>query len=216
MAADTTAWTVASLVWALAYLACGVQTTASLTQQLQNPVWMFSGDNNGTILELPSVPAAGLATVTGSLVFGIGTQSNNAVGNATVMTTDNAGNITTQFHGASYNQSFIDSGSNGIFFLDSATTGLPNCPAPNTGFYCPASPANFAATNVGANGHSNNVNFTIVNASTLAPAFSAFNDVGGPNSGSFDWGLPFFFGRNVFTAIESQSTPAGAGPFFAY
>jgi len=28
--------------------------------------------------------------------------------------------------------------------------------------------------------------------------------------------LPFFFGRNVFTAVEGQSTPAGAGPFVAF
>jgi hypothetical protein len=38
----------------------------------------------------------------------------------------------------------------------------------------------------------------------------------GPNSGTFDWGLPFFFGRNVFTAIESQNTPGGVGPYWAY
>jgi hypothetical protein len=32
----------------------------------------------------------------------------------------------------------------------------------------------------------------------------------------FDWGLPFFFGRTVYTAIEGQSTPAGVGPYFAF
>jgi hypothetical protein len=30
----------------------------------------------------------------------------------------------------------------------------------------------------------------------------------------FDWGLPFFFGRTVFTAIEDRGTPAG--PYFAF
>jgi hypothetical protein len=33
---------------------------------------------------------------------------------------------------------------------------------------------------------------------------------------SFDWGLPFFYGRTVYTAIENQSTPAGVGPYFAF
>jgi hypothetical protein len=33
---------------------------------------------------------------------------------------------------------------------------------------------------------------------------------------SFDWGLPFFFGRTVFTAIEGMSTPGGTGPYFAF
>jgi hypothetical protein len=32
----------------------------------------------------------------------------------------------------------------------------------------------------------------------------------------FDLGMPFFFGRNVFTAIENQTTPGGTGPYFAY
>jgi hypothetical protein len=32
----------------------------------------------------------------------------------------------------------------------------------------------------------------------------------------FGWGLPFFFGRTVFLAIEGQPTPAGAGPYYAF
>jgi hypothetical protein len=46
----------------------------------------------------------------------------------------------------------------------------------------------------------------------------AFDTVAGPNSGSFDWGMPFFFGRNVYTAIEGVTPPSGvpAGPFVAY
>jgi hypothetical protein len=42
------------------------------------------------------------------------------------------------------------------------------------------------------------------------------NGLAGPNSGMFDWGLPFFYGRNVYTAIEGANTPAGAGPYWAY
>jgi len=40
--------------------------------------------------------------------------------------------------------------------------------------------------------------------------------LGGPNPGTFDWGLPFFYGLNVYTAIEGQNTPAGTGPYVAY
>jgi hypothetical protein len=62
------------------------------------------------------------------------------------------------------------------------------------------------------------VTFNIANAQTLfsSPNFAAFDDVGGENSGSFDFGLPFFFGKSVYTAIEGQSTPAGTGPYFAF
>lgn len=195
----------------------GCQTTAAtLAQQAQNPVWMFPTDNNGTILELPVVPAGGAATVAGSLVFGIGTQSNNGLGNANLFTLDNQGNFVTVFNGSSYNQSYIDSGSNALFFLDSATTGLPDCTGGNSGFYCPAISQAFSATNQGYNGAVGTVPFAVANTDALNPNFTAFSNLAGPNPNSFDWGLPFFYGRNVFTAIEGQNTAAGVGPFFAY
>jgi hypothetical protein len=31
-----------------------------------------------------------------------------------------------------------------------------------------------------------------------------------------DYGLPFFFGRNVYTAFVGKSTPGGTGPYTAY
>jgi len=194
---------------------CG-QIAISLSKQIQNPVWMFPTDNNGIIIELPSIPATGATGATGALVFGIGTQSNNGLGTAQVLTLDGAGNFTTTFKSQAYSSSYIDSGSNGLYFLDSATTGLPNCSSAS--FYCPTQPQSFSASNQGMNGVTNTVSFSVANADILFGNTSnfAYNNLGGPNSGSFDWGLPFFFGRNVFTAIESQNTPAGIGPYFAY
>jgi hypothetical protein len=73
------------------------------------------------------------------------------------------------------------------------------------------------AQNVGQNGTSGTVPFSIANAEQLfSTGNAAFNDLGGPNPGAFDWGMPFFFGRKVFVAIEGQPTPAGAGPYWAY
>jgi len=39
-----------------------------------------------------------------------------------------------------------------------------------------------------------------------------------PSGVGFDWGLPFFYGVNVYTAIEGQSMPSGApaAPRWAY
>jgi len=202
------------------YYACPsacVPTVEPLALQLQNPVWMFPADNNGTVIQLPAVPASGAASTNGSLIFGIGTQSNNALGSAKVSMTDLAGNFTTSFSGTSYGSSYVDSGTNGYFFLDSATTGLPVCPD-TADFYCPPTTAAFNAVTIGANGTQTPVAFTIANGdqqlNTLA--FTAFSALGGPNAGGFAWGLPFFFGRTVFTAIEGQATSGGPGPYWAY
>jgi hypothetical protein len=95
-------------------------------------------------------PAAGGAfSVTGSLVYGIGTQANNGLGSAKVLAVDASGNITTIFGGQSYPSSFIDSGSNGIYFLDAGASGLPLC-QDSADFYCPATPQALSATNRGA------------------------------------------------------------------
>ena len=73
-----------------------------LVSQVQNPVALFPTDNNGVVIQLPAVPAGGAVSVTGSLIFGIGTQSNNALGSAKVLTVDAIGNITTVFGSRSY------------------------------------------------------------------------------------------------------------------
>jgi hypothetical protein len=202
------------------YYACPtsgcVPAAVGLAQQLQNPVWMFPVDNNGVIIQLPSIPATGALTVDGSLIFGIGTQSNNGLGAALVYPLDSTGSFSTVFQGREYSGSFVDSGTNGLYFLDSATAGLATCPD-SADFYCPSAPAALTATNAGASGSSATVDFTIANADVLfRTPNTAFDNLGGPNPGSFDWGLPFFFGRNVYTAIEQQSTPGGLGPYFAY
>ena len=190
-------------------------TTESTTQQVQNPVAFFTNDNNGVVLELPA-SSANAPSLSGTMLFGIATASNNSLGSAQVFKPDTSGNLTTTFQSKSYS-GFLDSGSNAYFFLDSSTTGIAACSSPQNGFYCPSSPVNLSATN--ASGTSGNVvNFTIGNANQLFSMAGdfVFPTLGGPNPSLFDWGLPFFFGRNVFVAIEGRQTPVGAGPFWAY
>lgn len=202
-------------------------TNATLAQQVPNPVAMFATDNNGVLIQLEGVPDGGSLTASGSLIFGIGTQSNNGLGGATVYQVpdsgNNAGDFITTFANQSYPQSFVDSGSNGYFFLDSTTTSIPTCTGNLTSWYCPSTlPDNLTATNQGqstsgAVGSPVSVNFSIENTNTLfSTVNAAFSTLGGPNPGAFDWGLSFFYGRNVFTAIENMSTPGGTGPYFAY
>lgn len=189
-----------------------VVTSEAVNNQVTNPVALFSTDNNGVIVELPAINGSA-STVTGSLVFGIGTQSNNGLGSANIYTLNQDADITTQYNGQSYAESFLDSGSNGIFFLDSAATGFPEC----GGFYCPNSTQNLSATNVGSNGTSEAIHFSVADADSLFNTDdTAFDQLAGEGPDAFDWGLSFFYGRNVFTAIDGASTPGGAGPYWAY
>ena len=75
----------------------------------------------------------------------------------------------------------------------------------------------YTATNTGHNGASAPLAFTVDNADRLFNSNNAaFNNLGGPDTGCFDWGLPFFFGRATFVGIEAQSSPGGVGPYWAY
>ena len=198
-------------------------TTVPLSLQLQNPVWTFPQDNNGVLISLPSVPDTGAPTVSGSLIFGIGTQSDNALGSAQIYTTDASGNFQTTYNNVAYNNSFIDSGSNALYFLDSATLGIPECPN-YAGWYCPATPTSYTMTNSGLNGTSGPVTLNVANAEALFLANggqnAAFNNLAGDSgtdisSDYFDFGLPFFYGRSVFVGIENMTGPSGVvGPYF--
>jgi hypothetical protein len=183
-------------------------------------------------MQLPAVPLAGATLVNGALVFGIGTESNNGLAGATVYTASGGGDITTVFAQRTLLNSFIDSGSNGYFFLDSSTSGFTACLDSSNapGFYCYPNNLTCSAVNQGANGAKGTVTFGIADANTLVQnGNAAYNNLAGPNtpppnpSGpvvqtGFDWGLTFFYGRSVFTGI--QGVPDSHGnpqvPFYAY
>jgi hypothetical protein len=197
-------------------------------QQLPNPVAAMATDNNGTIISLPAASASE-ASLTGTLYFGIGTQSNNALGTAAVLLTttsaspNGAGLITAVYNGQALNESTIDSGTNLYLFVDST---IPECSGQNRGYYCPSSPLSLSATLQGTNGSMAPVTFTLQNADTLlATSDAVLPGIGGnptqfnslsPYPQSFDFGLTFFFGRNVFTAIEGRNAGGTTGPYFAF
>lgn len=193
---------------------------AAVAKQLQNPVALFTTDNNGVVIDLPSVSADGVLTASGSMIFGIGTQADNGLGGATVLGADpNNGTITTVYNGQRYANSYLDAGSSAVFFGVAAF--LP-CKGLDRGFYCPATTQSITAMLQGTTQTSSAVNFSVANADALFsanPAFNAFDDLAGPagdTSTTFAWGLSFFYGRRVYTAIEQRSTPGGTGPYFAF
>jgi uncharacterized protein DUF3443 len=205
-----------------AALPCAAASVAP-SQQVQNPVGLLPVDNNGVIVSLPSVPASGSPAVTGSLIFGIGTASNNHPSGVTVLPTNPSGQIVTRFHPSpgvsTQNVGIIDSGSSVLFFSD-ASLSIPLCPGGLSFLYCPAAPLNFSAVNTELSGvPSSLVSFQIVDPGPLLQSGNAaINNIGGPafSPGVLDWGLPFFFGRTVYVGLSGRTSVLGIGPFWAY
>ena len=196
-----------------------VGTTASTRQQVQNPVPLFAADNNGFLIDLPAVGASGADILSGSLIFGVGTKSNNQLGAGKVLTTNSSGYISTLLLGRTLSNSFIDSGSNGLYF-DNSTLASCSVQSGAWGYYCPATSTAFSAILTGANAVSSPVTFSVSNALTLFnnPTLSVLPTLAGPigDRRTFDWGLPFFYGRRVFFGIEGLTSTGGTGPFYAF
>ncbi|TKC88669.1 DUF3443 family protein [Trinickia terrae] len=211
------------------YYSCASSSTACtltatpLTAQVINPVAAFSTDNNGVVVQLPAVTQTA-ASVTGTMTFGIGTASNNTLGSATIFTTQSdtsffnstLGSTTTPF-------TIIDSGSNGYFLPN---TGITQCSG-STGWFCPSSTQSLTATLQGVSGNTKTVSFSIASEATLIGTGNwALNGLGANVSTTLtttfgsgklvDLGLPFFYGRTVYTAIQGKSTPGGTGPYVAF
>ncbi|RZT09098.1 Protein of unknown function [Duganella sp. CF402] len=203
------------------YYACASGSCSAsampLARQISNPVASFAVNNNGLLITMPSVGTAGLTSVSGTLVFGVNTQSNNTIAGETIFKANSSGDFSTTYKGKTYSASFIDSGSNGYFFTDST---IRQCSGGD--FYCPASTLSLTATNSAADGSaSGTVDFNVVNLVSLASTITAAQ-VGGTvasssASGNYvDWGMPFFYGRRVFVVMEDATVAGKAGPYWAY
>jgi len=199
------------------------KTAVPIAKQVANPVAKFPVDNNGSLIRLPRVSASGAPSVVGLLAFGIGTQPNNGLGDARILAADENGFVTTSFPvGVARYSSYIDSGSNGLYFLDEATSGLRQCTTPSLAdFYCDT--RNLRASLAAQDGTEVSVSFSVADASRLPGSAYALSNLAGPMPGfpsaslpGFVWGLPFYFGRTVFTSIVTQEAPLGTTPYFAF
>ncbi|MDE2052270.1 MAG: DUF3443 family protein, partial [Gammaproteobacteria bacterium] len=193
-------------------------------------------------------PAAseGAATVSGTVIFGIGTEGNNSLGGQTVFTASSAyGDVNTTYTPQGGTQQFLpfsyfDTGSNAYYFADNSIPTLQSCssypgykPSTPDTWFCPASELNLQAITSGQNGTQATVSFSIGNAYKLFNQYSGtvFNDLGASSGSqpadctsqstqdtacSFDFGFPFFLGRNVYIAFAGAATAWGTGPYFAY
>lgn len=212
-----------------AMIARAANTTAPF-QQVLNPVAAMAVNNNGVIVSLPALPSTGVASVVGTLYFGIGTQTNNGLGSASVIpaslstSPNGSGLFSATYKGQTLADSYIDSGSSSYLFADNS---IPGCTGTDyVGYYCPASSTNIQAALQTNGGGSANVSLALNNAqSLLSTDDAALPGLGGNPSAlkitdespsSFDFGLPFFYGRNVYTAIEGRSAGGVTGPYYAF
>jgi hypothetical protein len=205
--------------------------------QVTNPVVLFPKDNNGVIVELPAATSS-TATLNGSLVFGIGTESNNQLPSSATVITMACDAFTTVFDGQTLGitdpntcagpYSAIDSGVNAIYFPN--VPNIPTCPANTSagdlsGLYCPTTSQNLTATIQGENGTSKSASINVANAENLLTGSGTTSDAvqpgmagTNPSGSGFVWGLTFFYGKNVYNSIDGQSVPSGAptAPWWAF
>ncbi len=208
----------------------------SVPQNLQvwNPVAAFEYDNDGLSLTLPGAPFGGTGPVTGQLIFGIGTQSDNALSGVEIYAIDAYGNFPqvtlTEPPGPNstsilpvlfvnylspQNGSYIDSGSPAIYSSDAQSLAIPEClnaDGEPLGLYCPAIATYFSAKVYGTN-HVLPGLFAWYdeNAETLLNSGnSVFSTLGGDSGTDFstdyvDFGLPFFLGHTVFVGFAGSA-----------
>jgi hypothetical protein len=195
-------------------------TTATLAQQVVNPVAKFASDNTGVILTMPAVGTSGASSASGTLTFGVGTQTNNAKPpTVTTFGTDSSGNVKaiSTFFSATGN-AFFDSGSNGYFFDDSSLTSTECL---NSQWYCPSQTTTRVVTISNASGstQSGTVTMSFGNAQTLFNTGNiAFNNVAGPfnNADIADFGMPFFYGRTVYYGYDLTALGGTQSPYVAF
>lgn len=189
-------------------------------KQVQNPVAHFDTNNNGTIIYLPNISSRGATAVDGKLIFGIDTDSNNRLDDAKKITLNpNTANFSTVYKNHDYPLSYFDSGTNGIYFDDNS---IKQCTGVGyEGYYCSSQDIAIDVIFKGVGQELHEYAFKGSDAVSLLknPQFLPVQpNLIGSSSGSFQdfvWGLPFFYGKYFFTAIENRNLTVN-GIFCAY
>jgi hypothetical protein len=205
--------------------------------QAANVVAAFSStDKNGFVITFPSVPPTGATTLSGTINFGIGTKTDNALSsNVTVYALDPCGDLPSlTFNGINYTDTscsgtgnsfggFLDTGSNALFILDANTLssfGILDC-SNSSSLYCVSAGGTAALPSISVLGNgagSGTILLNIADANRLFTTNNAvFNDLGGdsvtinpgPLTDFFDFGAPFFFGHTVYVGIGGEAMPTG-------
>ncbi len=204
--------------------------------QVSNPISAFvdSRFSNGVVLVMPAVGDPGAASASGELIFGVDTVAGGAAlsnnrrptgANKVFLgvdwTNQNAYlNITTRLTLGgivqTFDSSYLDTGTNGLFFSDSSKSPVTPCPTPDgiPVWYCPKSLMTLDAMLSDGGGTFQNqvgVQFQLANAEALfSTSNTAFSGAAGTapfGSTTFAWGMPFFYGKRVYMSIWEIDKP---------
>ena len=193
---------------------CAQTYAPSASQKIANVVSRFAADNNGVIISLPAIPAAGVASVSGTLTFGIDTQPNNAIDGVNMVAGISNG-LTATYDGRTVPATF-DTGSSVGFF---ANAPFPTCVLTElysfgTTWYCPAT-LNAQVASYSGGGLTAAFDFGVANAQ-LAFAGAKPNAYALPNVAMqadlfnedlLDVGMAFLFGQNLYLQYPMYGSP---------
>lgn len=200
------------------YYACAssgtcTATAVPLTSQAANLIPLLPADNNGVVISINAPLSTGSQTVSGTMTFGINTESNNSLGSTPLLTVSSTGAFNTTYAGTIY-PSYLTSSAYANYFYN---TTIPAC-LDYTNYYCPSGALVQNATLVSADNLVSVSNtFTVDNADIdfANYRYSALPGLGGvqaSSTSSFYWGLPTFFGRSIFLLYTGQTTAGITGP----
>lgn len=206
------------------YYSCGTSGSGCWIDNsypgIPNLTSKFSSDNNGVVISLPSIALSGSASpVMGSLVFGVGTETNNTPPAGTIALSNNLSEGVFNIKvGTAKAQAYIDSGTNDLVIAGPwAKCGSGD------GYFC----ANNVAISMGLYGIGKtapqySIGFTIGNADNLLNNGDvAYKDVaevassGSSLTGTYALGLATFFGRTEYFVFNGKTSKLGTGPINA-
>ena len=171
------------------------------TLRIPQPITRLEKHNNGLILNYPAVDLSGAPTLDAQLILGLGTSDNNTTTGATFFTLSNSGRLRMAFNGTPYD-GVIDSGANHYVF---PYAYLPNCGG--TVFFCPETPQTVHVA-IGSYGATprwistlNLLDYKTYGSNAAQPGLAGYTT----GNNEFILGLPFFYGRKVFIAVQGQS-----------
>ena len=235
---------------AIAIGKCDTKAKVDANLQVSNPISALVDPgrlpadnrfNNGLVLVMPAVTNPGAASASGELIFGVDTiYGSSTLSNNTVPLNTNTKkvmlgvnpsnidaylNITTQLSRGSniqtYFGSYLDTGTNGIFFNDNSSAPIPKCA--NSTWYCPTKTLTLNALLSDGGSTSLNVvdlQFQVGNAEGLfSTSNTAFGDAAGAapgNNTDFAWGMPFFYGKRVYMSIWDITVSGSPAPWYAW